>query len=278
MRTKMPWTRAGERTPTTLPQAGRDTDDLQGHWVLARLGKRVLRPGGAALTTTLLSRAGIPGADVVELAPGLGRTAREILELGPRSYVGIDQDPDARAAVQAVVGDRGTVRVAHADATGLPDASADVLVGEAMLTMQGDKTRNSIVAEAARVLRPGGRYAIHELGLVPDDLSEEVTTELRRALARASKVNSRPQTLAEWRHLLERHGLVIDNIDRAPMSLLEPRRLVADEGLRGAARVVRNLLTDHAARRRVFAMRATFRAHRKTLIAVAIVARRPGAS
>jgi ubiquinone/menaquinone biosynthesis C-methylase UbiE len=276
MRTKMPWTRARNRTPTaTQSQAGRDTDDLQGHWVLARLGKRVLRPGGAALTTTLLSRAGIPGAEVVELAPGLGHTAREILELGPRSYIGIDQNSEALAAVQHVVGERGITRVGDAGSTGLPAASADVVVGEAMLTMQGDKTKNSIVAEAARVLRPGGRYAIHELGLAPDDLPEEVTTDIRRALARAIKANARPQTVAEWRHLLESHGLVIDTVDTAPMRLLEPTRLIADEGIGGAARFARNLLTDHAARRRALAVRATFRAHRKTLTAVAIVAHRP---
>ena len=35
--------------------------------------------------------------------------------------------------------------------TGLDDASADVVVGEAMLTMQGDKGKAAIVAEAARV-------------------------------------------------------------------------------------------------------------------------------
>ena len=51
----------------------------QGHWLLARLGKRVLRPGGIGLTRTLLSDAEVTDADVLELAPGFGRTATEIL-------------------------------------------------------------------------------------------------------------------------------------------------------------------------------------------------------
>jgi SAM-dependent methyltransferase len=269
------WSRRGADTPTALSHAGRDTADVQGHWLLARLGKRVLRPGGAALTAVLLSRADITGADVVELAPGLGRTARKIVEHRPRSYVGVDRDAEAVAAVREVVGDRGRTLVADAAATGLPDACADVVVGEAMLAMQGDKARAAIVAEAARVLRPGGRYAIHELALAPDEVPDEVTTDIRRSLARAIKVNARPRTIAEWRRLLENHGLVVDTVDRAPMSLLEPRRIVADEGLPGAARFVRNLLTDHEARRRVLAMRSTFRAHRDALVAVAIVAHRP---
>lgn len=79
----------------TPPQARRSDDAVSGHWLLARLGKRVLRPGGIELTRTLLAGAEVSDADVVELAPGLGRTAAEIVELRPRSYRGVDQDPAA---------------------------------------------------------------------------------------------------------------------------------------------------------------------------------------
>ena len=49
----------------------------QGHWMLAKLGKRVLRPGGMELTTQMLDAMNISQADdVVEFAPGLGQTAR----------------------------------------------------------------------------------------------------------------------------------------------------------------------------------------------------------
>ena len=41
------------------------------------------------------------------------------------------------------------------------------MIGEAMLSMQADTTKEAIVAEAVRLLRPGGRYAIHELALTP---------------------------------------------------------------------------------------------------------------
>lgn len=72
----------------TLPKADRGDDAVAGHWLLARLGKRVLRPGGAELTRELLNRAEVTDADVLELAPGLGRTATEILARRPRSYLG----------------------------------------------------------------------------------------------------------------------------------------------------------------------------------------------
>lgn len=77
---------AGTDAGQPLPQSNRDEDHLQGHWLLARLGKRVLRPGGIGLTRTLLARAQVADADVLELAPGLGRTAAEILIHHPKSF------------------------------------------------------------------------------------------------------------------------------------------------------------------------------------------------
>ena len=55
-----------------LPMSDRNPAHLPGHWLLARLGKRVLRPGGRELTHRMLDAATLPGAEVVELAPGLG--------------------------------------------------------------------------------------------------------------------------------------------------------------------------------------------------------------
>ena len=272
----VPELRKPAKRPTPLPSSGRTDDAVAGHWLLARLGKRVLRPGGVELTRDLLARAELSNADVVELAPGLGRTATEILTRGPRSYVGAESDPDAanvvRGALTELGAENGAVRVADAAATGLPDASSDVVVGEAMLTMQGDAAKNAIVAEAARVLRPRGRYAIHELALTPDTVADEIATDIRQSLARAIKVNARPLTIAEWSRLLAEHGLVVDYVTTAPMALLQPRRVIADEGLRGALRFAKNVLTHRDARKRVLTMRRTFRKHRRQLVAVAIVA------
>ncbi len=40
--------------------------------------------------------------------------------------------------------------------------SADHIVGEAMLTIQSDNHKREIIAEAARILTPGGRYAMRQ--------------------------------------------------------------------------------------------------------------------
>lgn len=233
------------------PFADRDDLAVHGHWLLARLGKRVLRPGGLGLTRTLLAESRPTGADVVELAPGLGRTAGEII-----------------API-------GSVVTGDAASTGLPDADADLVIGEAMLTMQGEKAKAAIVAVAVRLLRPGGRYAIHELALVPESIGDEVKTDIRHALARSIKVNARPLTLPEWEELLTGHGLVVDHVHTTAMALLDPRRIIADEGLLGTLRFGLNLLRQRDARRRVLAMRATFRAHRSHLRGIAVVAHKP---
>lgn len=258
-----------------LPQSDRSTSVAAGHWVLARAGKRVLRPGGLKLTNRMLDAAGLSGKKVLEFAPGLGRTATLMLERGIASYTGVDQDPDAAARVQAAVGPKGTVVNANAQSTGLEAESAQVVVGEAMLSMQGDKGKREIIVEAFRLLEPGGCYAIHELGLTPDSIDVELADQLRRRLARTIRVNARPLTRSEWCELLEQAGFCIEWVGYEPMALLSLRRNLADEGVGGVVRILRNVARDKELRRRVLDMRATFNDYRDNLTGIAIVARKP---
>jgi SAM-dependent methyltransferase len=260
-----------------LPGEGLKADRMPGHWLLARLGKRVLRPGGIAMTEALLADVAIDSADdVVEFAPGLGLTARAILARRPRSYTGIERDPEAAAITTRRLADAGaaTVRIGTAESTGLPDGCASLVIGEAMLSMAPPAHKHRIVAEAFRVLRPGGRYAIHELAIVPDDVPGEIKKDIEDTLSAAIHVGARPLTRTEWCACLEQAGFAVATVGRAPMGLLHPARVVADEGLRRALRFFRNVLADADARRRVFTMRRTFHKYRAHLGAISIVARR----
>lgn len=211
---------------------------------------------------------------MVEFAPGLGLTAQLLLDARCTSYVGVDSDPDAVKATREVVGDHGEFVVARAQETGLDTACADLVVGEAMLTMQGASTKMEIVAEAHRVLDSGGRYLVHELCLVPDTLDREIKTSIRRDLARSIRVNARPLTVAEWTRLFDESGFEVEAIELRPMALLQPRRMIADEGLGGVFRIARNLLRDVDARRRAPAMRSTFSTYEEHMRAVGFVLRK----
>lgn len=268
--------RAGERAPSgALPGDGLEAARMPGHWLLARLGKKVLRPGGLELSRRMVSGLGIGSGDaVVEFAPGLGATARISLAHGPASYTGVERDAAAARRAGREVSGLGEVIVGDAAQTGLPDGCATVVYGEAMLTMQREPEKRRIVAEAYRLLAPGGRYGIHELCVADDPGAEEVGEDLSREI----HVGARPLARNDWRALLEEAGFEISRIEMAPMRLLEPGRLVRDEGLAGALRFVFNVVRDAAARRRVLRMRAAFRRNRDRISAIALIARKPEAA
>lgn len=251
-------------------------EKMPGHWLLARMGKRVLRPGGLELTRRLLSELDVSSDDdVLEFAPGLGVTARMTLAEHPQSYTAVERDPDAAAAVATYLsGSNYRCVVGSAEQTGLPSSSASVVYGEAMLSMQPDSTKRRIIGEAARLLKPGGRYGIHELCLVPDGVDESVREAIRHDLSDEIHVGVRPLTAAEWRQLLETSGLTVVAEHRAPMHLLEPARLIRDEGLLRALRFFWNVATHPAARQRVVQMRRVFRKYGEHLAAICLVAQR----
>jgi hypothetical protein len=251
---------------------GLKTEKMPGHWVLARLGKRVLRPGGMQLTRRMLNALQIqPTDDVIEFAPGMGVTARLTLKLEPRSYTAVERDQAAAKLVAGYLqGDRQQCVVGDASNTGLPSDSASVVYGEAMLTMQTQETKRDIVREAHRLLKVGGRYGIHEMCLMSDNLDEQEKRDTERSLTGVVHHGVRPLAITEWRSLLESQGFDVQSVETAPMSLLEPGRLIRDEGLFGALRFIWNLLRDSEARQRVLEMRAVFRRNRNHLGAVSI--------
>lgn len=250
--------------------------DRPAHWVLAEAGKEVLRPGGRELTEAMIDALDVgPEDDVVEFAPGVGATARRVLERNPRSYTGVELDQEAARALEADIGGPNrTVTVGHAGDSGLDPASADVVYGEAMLTMQPDDGKAEIASEANRLLRSGGVYGIHELALQPEDLDDGTKARIHDDLAATLNVNAQPLTHPEWTAILDSAGFDVVWQASAPMGLLDPGRMLEDEGLLGAARIWLNLLTKPPIRRRVRDMRSVFDRHEQHLDAVAMVAKK----
>jgi SAM-dependent methyltransferase len=218
-----------------------------------------------------------PYDQVVEFAPGVGTTAQLTLSRAPAQYTAIERDEAAVRLVSGYLkGPNQQCVIGRAENTGLPDASATVVLGEAMLTMQTASHKEQIITEAARILKPGGRYGIHEVCLKPDDLDDATKNEIEKALSEVSRVGTRPLTQSEWRALLEGARFHIRDTVIAPFHLLEPPRVLRDEGPLGTLRLLGNVLRDGAARQRVIAMRSAIRRYQDRLAAIAFVAVKPG--
>jgi ubiquinone/menaquinone biosynthesis C-methylase UbiE len=155
------------------------------------------------LTPWATSGAELAG-DVLEVGGGSGAMARALLDRFPAIQLTVtDIDALMVEAIARATGDSATALVA--DATDLPfdDASFDVVTSFLMLHHVGDW--ESAVAEAVRVLRPGGRFvgydlvdnrrtrAVHHLDNI-HDLRAVTSRSLRDALeaAGAGAVTLRP--------------------------------------------------------------------------------------
>ena len=255
---------------------GQLPDKLQGHWVLARAGKRVLRPGGLELTRRMLDALAIRPEDrVVEFAPGLGVTARIVLQHRPLAYWGVEREPAAVEYLrQQLSRYKAEIVQGQADKSGLPDACASVVYGEAMLSMQSQEQKNRIFAEARRLLAAGGRYGIHEMCFLSDDISDGVRHEIQAAMSKEIHAGVQPLSRSEWVRLFEQNGLKVTWTGNAPMHLLEPRRVLQDEGFGGVLRIAFNIVTNSMLRHRILAMRRLFRKYGEHLGAISLIGQR----
>jgi len=249
---------------------------MSGHWVLAKAGKKVLRPGGKELTSKMINFLEINSKDkVVEFAPGLGYTANIVLNKKPKNYVGFDLEDDI---IQKLTDKYGTeaaqFKIANAASTMLEDNSKTKVFGEAMLTMQADHRKREIIQEAFPILEVGGLYAIHELALKPNNISDEIKKNIQRELAETMNVNARPLTIEEWKKILEEQNFDIIHYQVTAMHLLEPARIIDDEGFTGFVRIVKNILSNSDIRKRILRMKNIFKKYENNLCAVILVAKK----
>jgi ubiquinone/menaquinone biosynthesis C-methylase UbiE len=265
------------RKTKPLPGGTLDISKMPGHWILARLGKRVLRPGGMELTRRMLVLLEIGSDDdVVEFAPGMGATAREVLKKQPRSYTAVEEDAGALEQVrQWLSGPNQKVIKGQAQDTKLDSETASKVYAEAMLTMQPDITKQRIITEAFRILRPGGFFGIHEVLVGPPDMKIERQQDIRKQLTRSIRHAVFPLIHDGWVTLFKQAGFVVTADATAPMTILEPHRMLQDEGVGNTLRLVFNFLTHGPERKRVLHMRKVFRQFRDHLMGVVFVAQKP---
>ena len=121
-----------------------------------------------------------PEAAVVDVGCGTG-TLAIALAAGGAEVIGIDGDPEALALAHAKPGAEAVQwRKGLATALPLPGASADRVVMSLLLHHLDAGAKRTALAEAVRVLRPGGRLHVADWGRPRDPLMRAAARVLTR--------------------------------------------------------------------------------------------------
>lgn len=252
-------------------------EKMAGHVFLAKMGKKLLRPGGRKATEQLFDLAGLEsGQRLCEIATNRAVTAIELATRFGVHVAGVDSSADFLAVAResiAVHRLENCISLHVSEGHHLPfdDGSFDAVTAEAVITMLPPKQKLAILREAARVLRTGGCVVIHELAW-----SETSSKAMRQELVKVIQHAAWPLTDQEWRDLATDVGLIVDESRIGRMSLMSPRGLLRDEGLVGIARIMWNILRTPGAKSRFKEMAAFFRRHRGSFHYIVLKATKSG--
>jgi len=160
-----------------------------------------------------------PGERVVDLGSGSGMDAFYAAGLvGTTGRVtGVDFTPEQLAKARRLADRAGATQVefreARIEALPLPDAVADCVVSNGVINLCPDKP--AVFAEAARVLRPGGRLAIADI-VTEEPLTEAIVCNVDLW---ASCIGGAPQQ-DSYLAAIEGAGLVIRDVRANPYEFL----------------------------------------------------------
>ncbi|MEU4237319.1 methyltransferase domain-containing protein [Actinoplanes sp. NPDC026619] len=155
-----------------------------------------------------------PGTDLGRLADAVGRTG---------SVIGVDRDPRMLAEAGRRLADRPTIELLRGDVHDLPIAAGGVDRARTDRVLQHVDDPAAAIAQARRVLRPGGRLSMAE----PDWDSlvvaeEDVTTSRRFARFVAGRV--RNATIGrELVRLATTAGFEISSVEAVPVVFRDSR-------------------------------------------------------
>ncbi|PIE53812.1 MAG: SAM-dependent methyltransferase [Dethiosulfovibrio peptidovorans] len=217
---------------------------VPGHELLARIGKKTLRPGGKVATEWLIERAGISkNSNVLEVACNMGTTLIDVASKYGANIVGVDMSENALKTAASNIRDAGfedAIELVKADARNLPfeDECFDVVINEAMLTMLSNEDKKKAIGEYFRVLKNGGVLLTHDVNLPNED------PELIGALRKVINIPATPLSEDHWVQLFKNVGFDHCEIKTGRMAFMSEEGLVRDEGFEGMMRIYENASKD----------------------------------
>lgn len=228
-----------------------------GHTFLAELGKKRLRPGGKLATDWLISQGNFSRDKLVlEVACNMGTTSIELAKRFGCKIVAIDLDSSVLEKAKnnaKKAGVENLIIFEKGNATKLPynDNSFDIVINEAMLTMQNSDNKNKCLAQYYRVLKEGGVLLTHDVKLYRDDET------LRKELSKAINVSVSPMVEEQWKELAYAHKFQKVETISGVITLMSPRGMIYDEGILGTITIIKNALKRQN-RHQFFTMFKTF--------------------
>ncbi|MFH8621115.1 class I SAM-dependent methyltransferase [Streptomyces vietnamensis] len=168
-----------------------------------------------------------PARPVLDIGVGTGIVAAELAGLGHTVH-GLDLSPGMLARARARLG----ARVAVADACRLPVRSGSVDQAVSTWLLHAGPDNRAVLAEVARILRPGGRYLVIPAGGTrPTDDIGVLVGELEDRLDPDGSRRDGPEWLAP---IAAAHGLVYEGTaSERPTSFAVSPRAMAESLTRG---------------------------------------------